>query len=126
MLDSENILTEVYKKKNKKIISKIYQVLRKQNGNNAGYMKAKWEKELNIEISQEDWRSMWIAQHPQVQRGGSSLHPILNALEAVQKLECRNLNANLLVMKMPYLLVMPQNLSGNFLGKYISEKDFGI
>lgn len=48
------IMTEAYNKKNRKIISKIYQGLQKQNGNNTGYIKAKWEKELNIEISEED------------------------------------------------------------------------
>jgi len=43
---------------NRKIISKIYQGLQKQHGTNTGYIKAKWEKELNTEIS-EEWRSMW-------------------------------------------------------------------
>ena len=28
-----------------------------------GYVKEKWWKELNIEISREDWCSMWKAQH---------------------------------------------------------------
>ncbi len=34
-----------------------------QNGNSTGYIKTKWEKELNIEISEEDWHSMLSAQH---------------------------------------------------------------
>ena len=42
------------KKKNRRIVFKIYQGLQKQNGNNTGYIKAKWEKELNIEIAEED------------------------------------------------------------------------
>ena len=42
------ILVEAYKKKSNTTISKIYQGLQKQNGENTGYVKAKWEKELNI------------------------------------------------------------------------------
>ncbi len=58
-----DILIEACSKKNKKIICRIYQGLQKQNGNSTGSIKTKWEEELNIEISQEDWHSVWSAQH---------------------------------------------------------------
>lgn len=58
-----DILIKAHKEINRKIISKICHGLQKQNKTNTGYIKAKWERELNIEISDKDWQSMWNAQH---------------------------------------------------------------
>lgn len=58
-----DILVKAYKEVNKKIISKLYQSFQIQKGNNTEYVKSKWEKELNLEVSREDWRLMWDTQH---------------------------------------------------------------
>lgn len=58
-----DILTEAYKKKKGKIISRIYQRLQKWKRNNTGYDRAKWEKELNTFCILVFWRSMCSTQH---------------------------------------------------------------
>lgn len=45
------VLTEAYKNKNDKIISKIYQSLWSLKGNDTGHIKTKWDKGLNIQIT---------------------------------------------------------------------------
>lgn len=95
----------------------MYQGLQNQNGINTGYIKAKWEKELNIEISENDWHSMWCAfiyKFKEVENiwlenfdsfyytpyKKQILSITRTVLEAVRKHERRPL---------PYILVMPKN-----------------
>lgn len=69
-----DILTEAYKKKKGKIISRIYNSLQKWKRNNTGYDRAKWEKELNTEYHKRIGVQCAVHSiHPPVQRGGEYL-----------------------------------------------------
>ena len=58
-----NVSIKAYKEGSKKVISKLYQGLQKQKGDNTEYIRLKWEKEFEIEISQEDWHLICETQH---------------------------------------------------------------
>lgn len=51
------ILTDAYKLTNSKTVSKLYKGLQKWNGRNTFYVNSKWEAELNINLSADEWRS---------------------------------------------------------------------
>ena len=52
------VFTNAYECTPVKIVSKLYRGLQKQNGRNSLYVKSKWERELNIKLSETDWHSM--------------------------------------------------------------------
>lgn len=51
-----------YSFKSKRIISVLYKQLMESKGNTT-YVKHKWEKELNVDISEDDWVQIWRTQH---------------------------------------------------------------
>lgn len=57
-LDLIKVFTDAYKGLPTKTVSKLYKGLQKQNGNSTFYVKSKWEKELNIVLSEGDWHTM--------------------------------------------------------------------
>ena len=58
-----DVFVKAYQQNSKKLISRLYQGFQRQKETKTGYIRSKWEKELNIEISEEDWCSMWNTQH---------------------------------------------------------------
>ena len=61
--DVIEVLTGAYKQTPLRIVSKLYRGLLKQQGRNKVYIKMKWEKEFNVELSESDWQSMFKTQH---------------------------------------------------------------
>lgn len=56
------VFINAYKCTPVKIVSKLYRGLQKQNGRNSLYVKSKWERELNIELTETDWHAMCTTQ----------------------------------------------------------------
>lgn len=52
------MLTGAYKQTPSKIVSKLYKSLQKRNGESTLYVKLKWERELDITLSESDWHTM--------------------------------------------------------------------
>ena len=61
--DVIEVLTGAFKKTPSKIVSKLYKGLLKQQGRNTVYIKVKCEREFNVELSENDWQSMFKTQH---------------------------------------------------------------
>uniref|UniRef100_A0A1A8CBK3 Reverse transcriptase domain-containing protein n=1 Tax=Nothobranchius kadleci TaxID=1051664 RepID=A0A1A8CBK3_NOTKA len=57
------LITGAHKTLPTKVVTKIYKCLQRCNGNDSQYIKKKWESELQIEISQDEWHSMCRVQH---------------------------------------------------------------
>ena len=57
--DVIEVLTGSYKQTPSRIVSKLYKGLLKQQGRNTVYIKVKWEKEFNMELSGRDWQSIF-------------------------------------------------------------------
>lgn len=57
------VLIAAYKQTASKIVSKLYKRLLKKHGRNTMYIKAKWEKEFCIVLSESDWHSTIKTQH---------------------------------------------------------------
>uniref|UniRef100_A0A3B5QUX2 Reverse transcriptase domain-containing protein n=1 Tax=Xiphophorus maculatus TaxID=8083 RepID=A0A3B5QUX2_XIPMA len=57
-----NIFTKAYTHLPCKIVSKLYKGLQKLNGNNTLNIKSKWERELGVIITEDDWLSMCVTQ----------------------------------------------------------------
>lgn len=60
--DVIEVLTGAYKQTPLRIVSKLYRGLLKKQGRNTEYIKIKWEKEFNFELSEGDWQSMFKTQ----------------------------------------------------------------
>ena len=45
------------------MISALYQALGSSGGNSTVYIKEKWEKEIGIEITEDDWYTVCKGQH---------------------------------------------------------------
>ena len=61
--DVIEVLTGAYSQTPSRIVSKLYKGLLKQQGRNTVYIKVKWEKEFNVELSESDWQSIFKTQH---------------------------------------------------------------
>ena len=57
------IIIKAYQDSNIRIISAMYRGLNTNDKHSTKYIKTKWEKELNVQISDEDWHDMWRAHH---------------------------------------------------------------
>ena len=57
------IIIKAYQESNIRIISAMYRGLNTNNKHSTKYIKTKWEKELNVQISDEDWHDMRRAHH---------------------------------------------------------------
>ena len=57
--DVIEVLTGSYKQTPSRIVSQLYKGLLKQQGRNTVYIKVKWEKEFNMELSGRDWQSIF-------------------------------------------------------------------
>ena len=57
------IYTKTYQESNIRIISALYQGFIKNDKHSTKYIKVKWEEELHIQISDEDWHDMWRTHH---------------------------------------------------------------
>uniref|UniRef100_A0A669E9I5 Reverse transcriptase zinc-binding domain-containing protein n=1 Tax=Oreochromis niloticus TaxID=8128 RepID=A0A669E9I5_ORENI len=57
------IITGAYKKLPPRILTKLYNGLQNLNRNETLYIKQKWESELHLELSEDDWRSVCLSQH---------------------------------------------------------------
>ena len=57
------VVTGAYKQIPSKIVSKLYRGLQQQHGRNTLYVKSKWETEMDVELSESDWHSIWVTQH---------------------------------------------------------------
>ena len=57
------IMVQKYNGKQIRLISAIYQELMGNENYSTHYIKEKWEKELDIEITKEDWIKMWGIHH---------------------------------------------------------------
>lgn len=53
------IIKKAYKESNTRIISAIYRGLNSHDKNSTNYIKGKWEKEFNMEITDDEWLNMW-------------------------------------------------------------------
>lgn len=47
---------------NKKLISRIYSALQRDRGHSTMYIKSRWEREANIQLSEEDWSNICMTQ----------------------------------------------------------------
>ena len=63
-------LTGAYKSTPSKIVSKLYSSLQKCNGRNSLYIKSKWEQELKVILSENDWLSMCSTQQSSISSRG--------------------------------------------------------
>lgn len=52
------MMLNVTKQMPSKTVSKLYTCLRECNGNNYNYAKLRWEKEMQMVISESDWHLM--------------------------------------------------------------------
>ena len=57
-----SIVIGTYNSGRYRIISALYQQLMESKGNSTLYVKQKWEKELGVNISEEDWLHIWRTQ----------------------------------------------------------------
>lgn len=57
------IMINAYERRNCKVISTLYQALGTSGDNSTVYIKVKWEKELGIAITEEDWYNICTVQH---------------------------------------------------------------
>lgn len=56
------VFTDAYKHTPTKIVSKIYNGLQNHMGDDTLYVKSKWEKEMDVELSKDDWQAICITQ----------------------------------------------------------------
>ena len=57
------IMVGAYEGRKCRVISALYQALGVSGGNSTIYIKEKWEKELGIEITEEDWYNVCKVQY---------------------------------------------------------------
>lgn len=58
-----NIFTDAYKAKDSKhLISQIYKELQNSKNHSTLQVKQKWEGEAGLEISEDDWKTVWAGQ----------------------------------------------------------------
>lgn len=56
-------MSGAYQKLPPKIVSRLYKCLQNCNGTNSLYIKQKWESELQIKVSEDEWHSICLFQH---------------------------------------------------------------
>ena len=56
------VFTDAYKHTPTKIVSKLYNGLQNHMGDDTLYVKSKWEKEMNVVLSKDDWQAICITQ----------------------------------------------------------------
>lgn len=57
------VMTDAYNGKKSRVISALYQALLKSRRNSTMYIKEKWEKDLGIELTEEEWHNLCWVQH---------------------------------------------------------------
>lgn len=57
-----NTISAIYKSKKYRVISSIYGHLMERGGKTTSYVKLKWERELGIKISDDEWSHIWRTQ----------------------------------------------------------------
>ena len=64
-----NIVTQVYKGKRMRYVSTLYKALGECSTHSTTYIKERWEKERNTEITDDEWQDMCGVQHATTNSG---------------------------------------------------------